>query len=119
MVDERGEIAGMYRGVPQLSVGCHTDILDGCPKAAGILMLLRALNPQIIAVDEITAQEDIAAIMSAAHCGVTLLATLHATSVEELKGKPLYAKLLRTRVFSRAVMIRREGEHRTYEVSEL
>jgi len=83
------------------------------------LMLLRALNPQIIAVDEITAQEDIAAIMSAAHCGVTLLATLHATTVEELKGKPLYAKLLRSCIFSRAVTIRREGEHRTYEVSKL
>ena len=119
VVDERGEIAGMYRGVPQLSVGCHTDILDGCPKAAGILMLLRALNPQIIAVDEITAQEDIAAIISAAHCGVTLLATLHAASAGELKGKPLYARLLRSRVFARAVVIRREGEHRTYEVSKL
>ena len=119
VVDERGEIAGMYRGAPQLSVGCHTDVLDGCPKAVGIVMLLRALNPQIIAVDEITAQEDIHAIVSAAHCGVALLATLHATSVEELKRKPLYAKLLRSRVFTRAVLIQREGESRTYEVSKL
>lgn len=119
VVDERGEIAGICRGIPQLAVGCHTDVLDGCPKAAGILMLLRALNPQIIAVDEITAQEDIAAIVSAAHCGVTLLSTLHAASVEELKGKPLYEKLLQSRVFSRAVVIKRHGEERTYEVKEI
>lgn len=119
VVDERGEIAGIYRGAPQLAVGCHTDVLDGCPKAAGIIMLLRALNPQIIAVDEITAQEDIAAIVSAAHCGVTLFSTLHAASVEEMKEKPLYGKLLRSRVFSRAVMIKREDEERIYEVKPL
>ena len=119
VVDERGEIAGMCRGAPQLAVGCHTDVLDGCPKAMGILMLLRAMNPQIIAVDEITAQEDIAAIVSAAHCGVTLFSTLHAASVEELKEKPFYGKLLRSRVFSRAVVIRRHGEERTYEVRSL
>lgn len=119
VVDERGEIAGICRGAPQLAVGGHTDVLDGCPKAMGILMLLRALNPQIIAVDEITAQEDIVAIASAAHCGVTLLSTLHAASVEELKEKPLYGKLLRSRVFSRAVEIQRQGEERTYEVKTL
>lgn len=119
VVDERGELAGICRGVPQLAVGAHTDVLDGCPKADGILMLLRALNPQIIAVDEITAKKDVDAIVSAAHCGVTLFSTLHAASIEELKGKPLYGMLLRSRVFSRAVVIRRKGEVRTYEVKHL
>lgn len=119
VVDERGEIAGMYRGAPQLAVGCHTDVLDGCPKAAGILMLLRAINPQIIAVDEITAPEDVAAIINASHCGVTLLSTLHAAAVEELREKPLLAPLLSSGVFRRAVVIRRENGRRIYEVHTL
>ena len=119
VVDERGEIAGVHRGVPQLAVGCHTDVLDGCPKALGIPILLRSANPQIIAVDEITAREDLSAISAAANCGVTLLATIHAADAAELKRKPLFAQLLKLKVFERAVTItRREGQRR-YEVTEL
>lgn len=119
VVDERGELAGMHRGVPQLNVGCHTDVLDGCPKALGIPILLRAANPQIIAVDEITVREDIYAMAAAANCGVALLATIHAADVEELRRKPLFSLLLRQRVFDRAVTITGHGGERRYQVSVL
>ena len=69
VVDERGEIAVMYQGIPQMTVGRHTDVLDACPKAVGIPILLRAANPQIIAVDEITVREDLLAMAAAANCG--------------------------------------------------
>lgn len=107
LIDERDEIAVMYRGQPQMDVGPRTDILNGCPKAAAIPMVLRAMNPQIIALDEITVQEDLQAIAQAAGCGVGLLATIHAGSVEELQAKPLYRALLEGRVFRQAVLIRR------------
>ena len=119
VVDERGEIAGMYRGAPQLAVGCHTDVLDGCPKALGIPVLLRAANPQVIAVDEITQREDLYAVSAAANCGVTLLATIHAGSMEELRRKPLFARLLRLQVFERAVLITRQNGERRYQVERL
>lgn len=119
LADERGEVAVLYQGVAQMDVGPRTDVLDSCPKAAAIPMLLRAMNPQVIAVDEITVREDLRAMAMAANCGVGLLATIHAVSVEELLRKPLYAELLEAHVFSLAVLIcRREGE-RFYQVEEL
>ena len=119
VVDERGEVAGMHHGTPQLAVGCHTDVLDGCPKALGIPILLRAANPQIIAVDEITVREDLFAMAAAANCGVALLATIHAADVAELKRKPLFAQLLKLRVFEKAVTITRWDGQRRYEVTAL
>ena len=87
--------------------------------ALGVIMLLRAANPQIIAVDEITQREDLYAVSAAANCGVTLLATIHAGSMEELRRKPLFARLLRLQVFERAVLITRQNEERRYQVERL
>lgn len=119
LIDERGEVAVAYRGEPQMDVGAHTDVLDACPKAIGIPMVLRAMNPQIIALDEITAREDLKAVSMAAGCGVRLLATIHAADVEELRQKPLYVSLLEDRVFALAIRIHRTEDGRAYEVEEL
>ena len=119
LVDERGEVAVMYRGQPQMDVGSRTDVLDGCPKALAIPMVLRAMNPQIIAVDEITVREDLQAMAQAAGCGVALLATIHAANTTELEQKPLYRELLANRVFRKAVLIRVSAAGRSYTVEDL
>ena len=119
LIDEREEIAVMYRGQPQMDVGPRTDVLSGCPKALAIPMALRAMNPQIIAVDEITVREDLRAISQAAGCGVALLATIHAANVEELQAKPLYQELMAGRVFRQAVLIQTGPEGRLYAVENL
>ena len=119
VVDERGEIAVMQQGRPRMDVGCHTDVLDGCPKALAIPILLRACNPQVIAVDEITAAEDLRAMASAANCGVILLATIHAADQDELQRKPLFRQLLDAGVFTRCITISRQDGERRYEVDDL
>lgn len=119
LVDERGEVAVMYRGEPQMDVGPHTDVLDACPKALGIPILLRAMNPQIIAVDEITAREDLKVMSQACGCGVGLLATIHAADAAELAERPLYRQLLEDGVFRLAIRILRGSHGREYLVEEL
>jgi len=119
LIDERGEVAVVRRGEPQMDVGPRTDVLDACPKALGIPIVLRAMNPQIIAVDEITVREDLTAMSMAAGCGVGLLATIHAAGVGELLKKPLYRQLLENQVFRLAVCISRDGNGRAYDLEEL
>ena len=119
LADERGEVAAMYGGRPQLEVGRRTDVMEGCPKAQGLMLLLRAMNPQVLAVDEITAPEDVRALIAAAGCGVTLLATAHGEGRAGLERRPLYRPLLEEGLFRFLVRIRREGERRVYTVEEL
>ena len=69
VVDERSEIAGSYQGIPQNQVGIRTDVLDACPKTEGMMLLVRSMTPQVIAVDEIGSKEDLAALQRIAVCG--------------------------------------------------
>ena len=119
LVDERGELASVCRGQPQLEVGPATDILDGCPKALAVPMLLRAMNPQVIALDEIALPEDAAAVQSAAGCGASILATVHAAAVDDLRQRPVMAQLLESGVFARAGVITGRGWERRFQVEVL
>ena len=119
LADERGEVAALYGGIPQLEVGGRTDVVEGCPKAQGLMLLLRAMNPQVLAADEITAPEDVAALRAAAGCGVTLLATAHGESREDLERRSLYRPLLEEHIVQRLVRIRGTGGQRIYTVEEL
>ncbi|MBC7074864.1 MAG: stage III sporulation protein AA [Syntrophomonadaceae bacterium] len=110
VVDERSEIAGSFRGIPQLDVGPRTDVLDSCPKAAGMIMAIRALSPQLIITDEIGRREDVEAILECVNAGVSVISSIHARDLNELEKRPLFGELLRTGAFRIGVVIsRREG----------
>ena len=118
LCDERGEVAALWEGAPQFDVGERTDVLEGCPKAQGLLLLLRGMDPQLLCCDEITDPADCAALEQCGNCGVKLLCTVHAESVEDLLRKPLYRKLLDRGGFERAVILRRWTNPR-YVVEDL
>ena len=105
VADERSEIGGCYRGIPQCDLGMQTDVLDGCPKAEGMLMLLRTMNPQVIAVDELGGRAELEAVVSVLHAGVKLLCTAHSDSLAELERRPGFDQLLQAGVFERIVVL--------------
>ena len=87
VADERMEIAGSYMGQAGMPLGVRTDVLSGCKKAEGVLMLIRSMNPNIIAVDEIGRPDEVKALRYAATCGITLLNTIHGMDMQDLKNK--------------------------------
>ncbi len=105
VADERSEIGGCYRGIPQCDLGMQTDVLDGCPKAEGMLMLLRSMNPQVIAVDELGGRAELEAVITILHAGVKLLCTVHSCDLEELKQRPGFDELIESGVFERIVVL--------------
>lgn len=104
VVDERCEIFPLSGGQPCFDPGSNTDILSGRAKGAGIDCVLRSMGPSWIAVDEITAEADCAALVRAGWCGVKLLATAHASSVLDLHSRPVYKPLIETGLF-RSILV--------------
>ena len=110
VVDERSELAGSYQGVPQNDLGMRTDVLDGCPKAEGMEMLIRSMSPAVVAVDELGRKEDFKAVESVIHSGCKVIATAHGNSIEDVIHQPYFEKLVRRRVFERYIFLDK-GEH--------
>ena len=107
VVDERSEIGTCFRGVPQCDLGARTDVMDGCPKAVGMLMMIRSMSPSVVAVDEIGTKEDLAALREVMKCGCKILATVHGASVEDIRSKPVLCEMAKERMFERYVVLGR------------
>ncbi|MFZ7945198.1 MULTISPECIES: stage III sporulation protein AA [Bacillaceae] len=107
IVDERSEIAGCVNGVPQLTFGHRLDVLDACPKAEGMMMLIRSMSPEVLIVDEIGRKEDAEAIQEAVHAGIKLVMTTHGTSIEEIRNRPSLKDIIDQRIFERFVILNR------------
>lgn len=108
IVDERSEIAGCVNGIPQLTFGNRLDVLDGCPKAEGMMMMIRSMSPDVLIVDEIGRKEDAEAIQEAVHAGIKLIMTTHGTSIEEIRNRPSLKHILAERIFQRFVVLSRK-----------
>lgn len=109
IIDERSEIAGSKRGVPSFDVGPRTDVMDGCPKAEGIMMMIRSMSPDVLIVDEIGRPEDAEALAEALHAGVRVIATAHGSSIDDLFSRPALSALCTGNLFQLYAVINRTG----------
>lgn len=119
IADERSEIAALLDGVPQFAIGTASDVIEGCSKKQAAMMLLKTMSPTLLVLDEITAPADVEAVALCAHCGVCVLASAHAKSVDDLSRRALYRALLELKLFRQAVVITMEDGKRNYSVEPL
>jgi stage III sporulation protein AA len=109
LADERSEIAGCFRGVAQNDVGIRTDVIDGCPKSLAMVMLLRGMSPDVIAVDELGGAEDAGAVDAVLNAGVTLLCTAHGRDVADVMANPSLSAVAGRGIFERFVVLDAPG----------
>lgn len=112
VVDERGELFPYAQDEICFPSGRRTDVLTGCTKTQGIEAVLRNMSPSIIAVDEITAQEDCNALIRAGWCGVQLLATAHAESRADLYARPVYKPIIKSCLFKTLLILQSDKSWR-------
>ena len=105
VVDERGEIAAMYKGIPQNDLGERTDILDNVSKDLGMKMLIRSMSPNVIVADEIGTYEDIEAINYAITSGVKGLFTAHGNDLKDIVLNPILNKLYELHIIEKIILI--------------
>lgn len=110
IIDERSEIAACKQGIPQNDVGPRSDVLDGCLKSFGMLLMLRSMAPQVIAVDEIGSREDCSAMEQAIYSGSKILGTVHAYDMKELSQKKYLKQMIEQQMFGRIVLLEK-GEN--------
>lgn len=105
LVDERSEIAGSYLGIPQNDIGMRTDVMDACPKREGMMMLIRSMAPDVLAVDELGSEEEVEAMHRALQCGCRMLATIHGFSIEEVSRKAYMKDVIAEQLFDRYMLL--------------
>ncbi len=115
VIDERSELSGVVKGVPQRDIGLRTDVLDGCPKSQGIILALRSMSPEVIVTDEIGSEQDIVAITEAMNAGVKIIASAHGNDINSLLYRQGVSLLVRTKSVERFVLLSRNKGPGTIE----
>lgn len=119
VIDERGEIAALSRGEPQFDVGPYTDVLELAPRAEAVACVLRSMAPRLIALDEICTETDAEAVGTAVGSGASIIATAHASSMEELKHRSALRGIISSGAFKRCVAIENKSGKRTYRIGDI
>lgn len=119
LVDERGEIAAMYKGIPQNDIGINTDVIENVDKLVGINMLIRSMSPQIIVCDEIGNSQDVKAIKKVAISGVKGIFTAHSATLSELLENKNIKELIDCKIIERIIILDNVNKGKVKEVMKI
>ena len=104
VIDTRGELSFANEGRDLC-----LDILSGYPRRKGIEIATRCLNAQVIICDEIGDYEEAMSLVASHNCGVPLIASAHAGSLEQLLSRTGLRLLHEARIFGAYARIERDG----------
>lgn len=117
VIDERSEIAACHMGIPQNDMGVRTDVLDGCPKKNGMLMALRSMSPEVLAVDELGGEEDAHAVEQVLLAGCRVVGTVHGNNMHYLIQQEVIHKMHQKKLFQRYILLeKKEDGERQFQV---
>ena len=119
VADERNEISGSVQGIPQFDLGPYTDVISNLNKSSAAMMLLRGMNPQVIAMDEITEPDDLSVLSEIGGCGISVLATAHGKERDEMEKRSIYKSLLGSGIFKNLLRITYKNGKREYELERI
>lgn len=109
IADDRGELAALYKGVPQNNIGVQTDVMVNAPKSEAIVMMLRSMSPQLIITDEISTEADARAVLQCFGTGVAVIGSTHGGSIDEAAGREIIRPLIGANGFRQIIFLRKDG----------
>lgn len=118
IIDERSEIASLYKGIPQNNVGMRTDIIENISKSDGMKILVRSMAPKVIIADEIGIEEDVYAINYALCSGCKGIFTAHGSNFEDINLNPVLKDLLDRHCFECLIFLDRKKIKEIYYLNE-
>lgn len=119
LIDERGEISAMYKGMPQNNIGIRTDVLENITKPLGIKMAIRSMAPKVIVADEIGSSADIDAINYAVCSGVKGIFTAHSFNFESMKLNKELNDLINMKLIEKIIFLDSKVKGKIKSVYEL
>lgn len=116
LIDERGEIAAIYNGIPQNDIGIRTDVLTGIPKSDGMILAIRSLSPTVLITDELGSCKEVDAVFTAINSGVKIITTVHGEDEMEIQKREDLKSLFQNRVFQKIIILNASKKDRIFKI---
>lgn len=121
VLDERGELSAFSRGSSGFDLGL-CDLYHGYPKGRAAVSAIRSMAPELIVCDELGDKTDTDMLRYAMRCGTAFIASVHASSMSDLRAREVTADIINTGAFRYIAFLSGRGDagkiSRIYEMCD-